>query len=485
VSDENARSVDQQNTAGVLATERYGWFVAGSYSEPDRSASRFARKDRPEWARLMADIRARKLDVVVLWEPSRGDRTLTSWAAFLDACRDTGTKIYITDHDKIYDPAQARDWRSLAEDGIDSAYESEKTSTRVKRGVAGAAEQGKPFGRLPYGYRRTYEHVRGASKPVAHQEPDPEESPIACEIITRISLSDPIKAIIRDLDERGIRTRAGGKWASSTIASMVNDGVVYIGKRRHNGGPLLDGSWDPIVDVDVYWRAVNVLADPARRTNGGTGIRPGRSKWLLTNIASCGVCGEPLSARYVDRAAGRVPYYRCVTGGCVSAPAKWLDELATVGVVGFCAQSPLFELLTRDEDQAAQAARQEATAERARLQGFEEQAISGKISVASFARIAEGIEKRIAELEHQATQLAAPPSLRELLDGIEFLTIPRERQAEILERWRRMELPAKRDVIRKIFAPALDVPPGPRTHARFNATNPARFRMPLSASLAS
>jgi DNA invertase Pin-like site-specific DNA recombinase len=457
VSDDQAgrsRSVEQQNAAGVLAAQRYGWFVAGTYNEPDRSASRFARKDRPEWERLLSDIAARKLDVVVLWEPSRGDRKLAAWAAFLDVCRDTGTRIYITDHDKIYDPRIARDWRSLAEDGIDSAYESEKTSARVRRGVAGAAEQGKPHGRRPYGYRRTYEYT-GASRPLVHQEPDPTEAPIAREIITRISRNDSISGLIFDFAQRGITRRDGGPWSHSSIARMVREGVVYIGKRRHNGGPLLPGNWEPIVDVETYWRAVNVLSDPARKAqaDGRGGIRPGRAKWLLSHIAKCDECEYPLGQqnRY------GIPYYRCTSprASHAYAPVEWMDWLVGEAIVRWCADPVVYTVLTGDDDEEAQAKRAEASAERARLDSFEQQAIAGKLSAESFARIAAGIETRIAELERQAEELSAPPALRDLLREAKQVPSARKREREIASRWLDMPLTARRSVIRKIAAPTL------------------------------
>ncbi len=50
-------------------------------SRPGLSASRFATRDRPDYQRLLADISAGKLDVVVLWEASRGDRKLATCAA--------------------------------------------------------------------------------------------------------------------------------------------------------------------------------------------------------------------------------------------------------------------------------------------------------------------------------------------------------------------------------------------------------------------
>ena len=97
----------------------------------------------------------------MLWESSRGDRTLASWAAFLDACRDTGTQIYVTSQDRVFDLANGYDWRALAAEGVDAAFESEKISKRSRRGVAGAVEMGLPYGRIPYGYKRTYTRETG------------------------------------------------------------------------------------------------------------------------------------------------------------------------------------------------------------------------------------------------------------------------------------------------------------------------------------
>ncbi len=135
------------------------WLAGGGItcSHPGLSAPRFATRDRPGYQRLLAGIDADKLDVVVLWEASRGDRKLATWAQFLDACRERGTGIYITSHGRLYDMANGRDWRNLAEDGVDSGYESEKTSIRIQRAVAAKMQAGEPFGHIAYGYLRVYD----------------------------------------------------------------------------------------------------------------------------------------------------------------------------------------------------------------------------------------------------------------------------------------------------------------------------------------
>jgi hypothetical protein len=147
--------------------------------------------------------------------------------------------------------------------------------------------------------------------------------------------------------------------------------------------------------------------------------------------------------------------------------------MATVAVTGFCAGSPLYEVLTRADDREAQAARDEAEAEASRLAEFEAQAVSGALSADSFARIARGIERRIAELEERARELSAPPALRELVSNA---ATGEERQADIYARWTGMSIPARRSVISAIFAPVL-------YPANGNPADQNRFRMPLNSTI--
>ena len=446
--DARSRSVVQQASEVRADAEREHWRVVAEFEEPDRSASRFAKRDRPQWTQLMDGLRAGRFDVVVLWEPSRGDRKLTGWSTFLDECRARNVLIHVTSHRHTYDLSNPRDWKSLAEDGIDSAWESEKTSMRIRRDLADAAQRGRPHGRKAYGYGREYDVHTGK---LDRQVPHPEQAPVVVEIITRIAGGEAVTAIWRDLNERGVPGPTGGRWSRSTITHLVLDGVVYISKRRHNGGPLLDGDWPAIVDEDVYWRAVAVLSDPKRKPRDG-GIRPGRCRWLLSYIATCAVCGGPLSVRHLPRAgSGQVAYYRCVRRGCVSAPAELFEGKVAGEVMKWCAEPGRWDQLDGHDDEAAMAARDEAAAERARLDQFEADAIAGRISAASFARIAGGIEARVAELDERARQLAAPPALSAF-----WSRSPQHetagRRLDFLARWEEMTVSARRSVVAALVA---------------------------------
>jgi DNA invertase Pin-like site-specific DNA recombinase len=475
---DRSQSVEDQNRDNGAAVSRRGWTVAGRYADPGLSASRFAKRARPEWERLLADIRAGRLDVVVMWASTRGSRELEAWAGFLNACRKHGVKIYVTKDDYLYDLANDRDWRYLASEGIESAAESDKISRQSQRGIASAALRGEPHGRIPYGYARRYEHDASHPKlrrPV--QYPHPEESLVVAEVITRIAAGHSNSSLLADLRERGIMCRDGTPWVHSSLTAMAQN-PIYIAKRRHNGGPFIDGNWPPLVEESVFWAATAVLSDPARKIQAEKrgGIRPGAARWLLSYLARCGVCDGPLNVKSVVRVAGNIPVYRCLKG-CVLAPVTWLDELATVAVVGFCAKSPLFEMLTAGDGSEAATSRAEAQSERDRLREFEEQAISGELSAQAYARIASRLETRIAELEDTARRMSTPPPLRDLLAGVPGTATQAERWKEVHARWVGMPLTAKRSVIRAIFAPELH-PAG-----RGKPNDPARFRCPPAPAL--
>ncbi|HUY44370.1 MAG TPA: recombinase family protein [Streptosporangiaceae bacterium] len=85
-----------------------GWAVTETYRDPGLSASRFAGakggSNRLEYRRALGDVKAGRIDVLVLWEPRRRGHELESWAHLLNACRARGVKVHVTRHGRTYDP---------------------------------------------------------------------------------------------------------------------------------------------------------------------------------------------------------------------------------------------------------------------------------------------------------------------------------------------------------------------------------------------
>lgn len=68
------RSVDEQYEENTAAIDRRGWQAHPvPYRDDKRSASRYARRGREDFEKLVSDLAARRFgaDILVIWESSR------------------------------------------------------------------------------------------------------------------------------------------------------------------------------------------------------------------------------------------------------------------------------------------------------------------------------------------------------------------------------------------------------------------------------
>lgn len=435
-SEGKATSIAEQLAECARDAESQRWQITARYRDKV-SASRFANgQTRNDWARVLADIDAGELDVLSLWESSRGDRSLASWAAMLDLCRERGVLVRVVTHGRTYDLSNLRDWRTLAEDGVDSAYESEKISRRVLRATAHAAAGGRPAGgRCPYGYRRVYDERTGK---LAEQVPDPQTAPIVVEIIQRVGRGDPVHSIRDDLNRRGVLTHSGStKWSRNAVR-VIAASPAYIGVRIHKG-ERHPGQWPPLVSEADHYAAVRVLDERA-------GTRPGQQRWLLSYLARCAECGEPLSG-IPGNPARRAPSRYACRRGCASCNPAWLDEVVETLVCRRLAQ-PDGVVLYQGDDAAVLQARREVERLTARLDEARDQAAAGSMSFASLAHVEKRLLVDIEAANARAVAASVPPALRELAvpDGD-----PAVRLAEVERRWQALPLPTKREIVDELM----------------------------------
>lgn len=325
------RSVEEQDDANQRAATTNGWQVSEDtvYIDNDRSASRFATKTRPQWERLRSDVAAGKYHVVVLWEVSRGDRDALGWLEFLAMCRNLGVLIHITSHRHTYDTRKRRDYKTLAEEGLDSADESEKISERIRRDVEANAQKGMPHGVVTYGYRREYEVDASGRRRIVAQVPDEEPRTVAAvdgspviytpagivrEVTRRLLAGEAIRAVTADLNSRGVPSPRSGPrgWSPFTVRRIAAN-PVYAGIRVHRGLPVVAAVWPALVDPADHHALVARFSDPARRTSRDTTIRH-----LGSGLYVCGVCGNPV--RTVTQYYGRA--YTCWPPRLVSRSSR-------------------------------------------------------------------------------------------------------------------------------------------------------------------
>jgi site-specific DNA recombinase len=433
------RSVPEQETENRTVCADEGWQVAEVYNEPPVSASKYATKAREEWQRLMGDLSGGKFDVLVLWESSRGSRKLGEWASLLDACEERSVRVHVTSHDRTYDMTNPRDRRSLASDGVDSEYESGKSSQRIRRTVRANAAAGRPHGRLLYGYRREYDPE---TKAFLRQLPREDQAAVVREMAQRVVAGKTCYSIAKDFRARGIPAPRGGQWSPEQVREqLLNPG--YIAKRTHKGKVIGDAVWPPILDEVTYHTCKRLLTDPSRRTMRESAIRH-----LLSGIVACGVkgCGAPLR---VVKNRGVLSYscMRCFGATIVESKLDaWIaggeiDGVHVTGVVPKRLSRPdILELLAAGNgDEEARQARAKAVELRQRLEEFyDEAAKPDGPSPAALARIEARLLPEIEALEAKATR-TIPPLVREIAGP------------DAGRRWHGLTMEQKRSVIRVLM----------------------------------
>lgn len=448
-----ARSLAEQHADHQRVAEEQGWSLdEDSYRDASVSASRYSRKSRGGFDRLIADLEHDRFGahVLMIWESSRGSRRVGEWVNLLELCERRSVRIHVHTHNRTYDPANGRDRRSLLEDAVDGEYESSKLSARLRRAVAANAVAGRPGGRIPYGYRRVFDPQ---TRQLVAQEPEPSEAPVVAELYRRLVAGHSLHAIARDFEARGIRTRSGLVFSPQHLRSLALC-PTYTALRAHRPGTgprspgrhtpvavseMYEGQWPPLVSRAEWLAVQRLLSAPERKTS-----RPGRGKHLLSLIARCGRCGGTVA---VAHWRGH-PEYFCRTKGCVRIPQADVDQIAEQVMLAYLARPEVIETLRageQDDDRELSKVRDQLATVRARHDELAEALAAGTLSVALAARSEPAILAEIERLEKREKELATPSALRGLIEPGE----------DVARRWATAPMSTRREIARLLLTPKL------------------------------
>lgn len=435
------KSNDEQHDDHVRWSASLGVLLGESYGDAV-SASKYGRKVRGDFNRLMADLEADRFDaqMLMIWESSRGSRKVSEWARLIEIGEQRGLKIAVYADDRVYDCTNARDVKALHDAASDAQYESSKTSMRTRRSAAAAAAEGRPHGRVPYGYMRTYVD-KSSRREMESQVPHPVEGPIVCELFRRFLAGEPLNVIARDFDVRGIRTRSGKVFRREHLRGLLKT-PVYAALRIYQG-QVVEGidAWEPLVSRADWRRVQSMLAAPERRK-----YRPGRARWLCSGVLRCGVCGGPTGVK--SRKGERL--YGCNPHGHVSATRVDVDDLVEETVQAYLEREEIAAYLTRPVDDGRLAAAEAELAEaEADLHDLADQVAKGTknggLSATLAARAEPEILRRIDEARRRVKDLERPSVLRDLL-------APGD---DVRSRWAAAPVAVRREALRLLCVPEL------------------------------
>jgi site-specific DNA recombinase len=269
-------NVEIQITEGQGYADEKSWPVVGVYSDDDISASKFSTKPRPDYERLITDIEAGLVEVVICTEIPRLYRRIEELLELIRMASRTRLRGIWTTDDIGYDLSTPEGIHAAIAAVNNAALESAKLSERIKRKKAARARQG-----MASGGPRSYGYTADGLELV------PEEVAVLVEAKDRYLAGETIRDIVKDYYKRGLRGTAGQPWRVENFQRLLFH-KRYTGVRVHNGAEY------PAVWPTIFTREEWERMDARRRTRAakwpGRGRMVGR-QYLLTGLVYCGQCG--------------------------------------------------------------------------------------------------------------------------------------------------------------------------------------------------
>ncbi|NNC19526.1 recombinase family protein [Corallococcus exiguus] len=311
-------SLDAQRESCVSYVQRQpGWvLVDESYDDGGFTG---ANMERPAFQRLLQDVDAGRVDVVVVYKVDRLSRSLLDFAKVMERFNAAGASfVSVTQN---FSTADAMGRLTLNMLMSFAEFEREMISERTRDKVAAARRKGKwTGGRAPLGYE-----VKDKRLVVNEYE-----ALVVREAFELYLQHQQASVVSRLLNETGRKTkryeaqsgatRAARKWTTQDVLRLLRSplyaGFVPYGDETHQG------EHPAIVDRAIFHQVQDMLEgrSPGLQYHGRN------PDYVLRGLLRCGLCGEAMTPGSTRKGAREYRYYRCVTRdkkgkeGCRASP---------------------------------------------------------------------------------------------------------------------------------------------------------------------
>jgi DNA invertase Pin-like site-specific DNA recombinase len=283
--------VDQRQRPDCLSyCAHRGWQVVEVFTDNDVSASRFSKKKRPGYQRMMAMVDGGELDVIVAWHLDRLYRQPRELEHLIERAEKTGL-VVATLHGELN--LQTGDGRAMARVVVTMAAKaSDDSSDRIRRDKRRLREAG-----LPTGSSRAFGWKDGMTI-------DRAEARLIRQAADAVLAGATLTSIAKAWNAKGIAQPQGGKgWTTTTVRTVLtqprNAGLV-----GYQGEIVGDAQWPSILDRQTFERlcAVIKVRGEAYRNH-----HHARRHHFLTGLVYCAACDSQMY-RGVNNGQ---PIFRC------------------------------------------------------------------------------------------------------------------------------------------------------------------------------
>lgn len=292
-------SIGEQTERLTKYCEAMNWTVHKIYTDAGYSG---ANTDRPGLQALIRDVKAGKLDKVVVYKLDRLSRSQLDTLYLIE-------KVFLANNTDFVSMSENFDTSTpfgRAMIGILAVFaqlEREQIKERMMVGKEGRAKEGLYHGSASYPIG--YDYADG--KLVVNEY----EAMQVREMYKLFISGMPIRTMIRKFYDKGYRHKYGS-WLQGTMTRALSN-PIYIGKIKHKD-TYYPGVHEPIIDEDTFTKAVALLEERKEKYKKH-GKRTGGHSTYLGGFLYCACCGS----RYGKKNGGklisgeRVRYYSCYT----------------------------------------------------------------------------------------------------------------------------------------------------------------------------
>lgn len=288
-------SIEAQKNNLISFAQKQGWHIYSIYADEGISGKNI--EDRSEIKRMIADIKQKHIDKVLLYKFDRLTRSSTDTEDIINLLQKYNIETF-TLAGGIIDVESANGRFKIRLDGIVAQLEREQTIERIKVALEQKVKEGYTLAcnNISYGYER--------KKGEKIQTINEKEAIIVKKIFNMYNNGKTLTEIAKTLNSLKVPTKNYGKvknntkitsiWQAKSIKNILTN-ETYIGKVRYGLNKanklIIDGKHKPIIDINTFNKAKERIAKNKvlKRTNW-----PKETNYFC-RILACGICGKRLT----------------------------------------------------------------------------------------------------------------------------------------------------------------------------------------------
>jgi len=306
--DSDFNSLDAQRESAenyIRAQQHEGWVAL--LDRYDDGACSGATVERPALQRLMNDVRAGRIDTIVVYKIDRFSRSLMDFARLVEELEQHDVSLVAVTQQFNTTTSMGRLTLNILLSF--AQFEREVIAERIRDKIAAEKRRGKYLGGMPpLGY--------AVDRDRKLLLVNPKEASLVRQIFRRYLQIGSVVALIKELNAAGHKTkswttkkgihRPGIPWAKNHVYRLLTN-PLYIGLIKHKD-KTYPGRHEAIIEKSLWDQVQTSLND-----NGGHRARANTTRAktpaMLKGIIRCGQCGTTMGVTFTKKRNRTYRYY--------------------------------------------------------------------------------------------------------------------------------------------------------------------------------